>query len=128
MCTAHRAFVESWLSRRARGAELSGLAQQALQAVWSRSRRALAALSLQALGRAARDAAARDLPLLADVAVGPEGFALGALLQAPPAELRAALGALLIELIGVVEAATGDILAPALQAELLRVGRAGDGG
>ena len=121
----HRAFVESWLARRVRGGDVRVLADEALGAVWSRARRGLAGLTLQALGRAARDAAARELPLLSDVTVGPEGFSLEGIPPAPPDELRAALGGLLIELLSVVESTTGDILAPALQAELLRIGRAG---
>ncbi len=128
MRTAHQAFVESWLSRRARGADVRGLAKEALGAVWSRSRRGMASLCLQALGRAARDGAARELPLLSDVSVGPDGFSLDGIEQASPDELRAALCGLLVELLSVVECATGDILAPALQAELLRIGRAGADG
>ena len=123
MRTAHRAFVESWLLRRARGADVRGLAEEALSAVWSRSRRGLAALSLQALGCAARDAAARELPLLSDVVVGPAGFSLAGVAQASPDELRKGLSGLLVEFLLAVESATGDILAPALHAELLRVGR-----
>ena len=122
MRTANRAFVEGWLSRRARGADLRQLGEEALAAVWARSRRGLAGLCLEALGRAARDAAARELPVLSDVNVGPGGFSLAGV---APDELRAALGGLLVEVLCVIEAATGDILAPALQAELLRVGRAG---
>ncbi len=123
MQTVHRAFVASWLSRRARDADVRRLAEEALAAVWSRARHGLAGLSLQALSRAARDAAAHDFPLLSDVVVGPAGFSFQGVAQAPADELRSALGGLLVELLSVVELVTGDILLPALQTELLRVGK-----
>jgi hypothetical protein len=114
-----RHFVESWLKRRAATGSASLLASQALAAVWQRARRSLSELALCALGRCALDAAARDFPLLADARVGARGFELPA---AAPAELLAALGGLLGEFLTLVEETSGAILAPALEAELLRVG------
>jgi hypothetical protein len=55
------------------------------------------------------------------VRVTPRGFELGAGVDTP--DLLAALRALLIELLALVEDTSGAILAPALEAELLRVGR-----
>jgi hypothetical protein len=116
-----RAFVESWLRRRSSVApqELAGLA---LQAVWGRARRSLSDLSLQALGRCALDAAAREFPALADARVGPRGFELESLAQSNADEFLAALAGVLVEFLGLVEATSGAILAPALEAELLGVG------
>jgi hypothetical protein len=114
-----RQFVESWLKRRAGTGSASNLASQALAAVWQRARRSLSELALCVLGRCALDAAAKDFPLLADARVGPKGFELPA---AAPADLLSALGGLLGEFLALVEETSGAILAPALEAELLRVG------
>jgi hypothetical protein len=121
MGPGHRAFVESWLRRRSSIAPqvLAGLA---LQAVWGRARRSLSDLSLQAMGRCALDAAAREFPALADARVGPRGFELESLSPSNAEEFLAALGGVLVEFLGLVEATTGAILAPALEAELLGVG------
>jgi hypothetical protein len=119
MPQGHRAFVESWLQRRARTASAPLLAQEALAAVWGRAQRSLSEFALQALARCALDEAAKDFPLLADARVTPHGFELGA---AADADLLPALGGLLVELLGLVEDTSGAILAPALEAELLRVG------
>jgi hypothetical protein len=121
MRSGHRAFVESWLRRRSSIAPPL-LAAQAVQAVWTRARRSLSDLSLQALGRCALDAAAREFPALADARVGPRGFELDSLSQSNTDELLAALGGVLVEFLGLVEATSGAILAPALEAELLGVG------
>ena len=64
-----------------------------------------------------------DFPLLSDVVVGPAGFSFQGVAQAPADELRSALGGLLVEFLSVVELVAGDILLPALQTELLRVGK-----
>jgi len=122
MRLGHREFVESWLRRRARTDSPAALASEALAAVWERAQRSLSELSLQALARCALDAAARDFPLLADARVAPRGFELGAAAQAEARDLLAALGGLLLELLSLVEDTSGAILAPALEAELLRVG------
>jgi hypothetical protein len=114
-----RRFVESWLARRAATGSASLLASQALAAVWQRAQRALSEMSLSALARCALDAAAREFPLLADARIGPRGFELPA---AQPADILAALAGLLIEFLALVEETSGAILAPALEAELLRVG------
>jgi hypothetical protein len=116
-----RAFVESWLRRREGAASADLLASEALEAVWLRARRSLSEPALQALSRNALDAAARIRPLLADLRLTPRGFELGACAGAPRDELLAALGELLVELLSLVEDTSGAILAPALQAELLRV-------
>ena len=116
----HRAFIEAWLSRRAGSATL---AQQALSVVWSRALRGVSELTLLSLARAARDAAARAHPLLSDVRVEPGGFDTSALRDVPGREASAALGALLVELLALVELISGEILAPTLQAELMRLGR-----
>jgi hypothetical protein len=122
MRTAPRAFVESWLRRRARVASAPLLAREALEAVWGRARRSLSEFALQALARTALDAATKEFPLLAHVAIAQRGFELGEAANAPPAELLGALGGLLVELLALVEDTSGAILAPALEAELLRVG------
>ena len=122
MGTAHRAFVESWLRRRADVASAPSLAGEALAAVWGRARRSLSELALQSIARGALDEAAKDHPVLADVAVMPRGFVLGAAADAPGEDLLAALGALLVAILSLVEDTSGAILAPALEAELLRVG------
>jgi hypothetical protein len=119
-----RAFVESWLGRRAGARSAYKLAEDALAALWTRAQRSVSELSLQALARAALEAASLEHTLLADVRVGPHGFEIGALADAPAADLFAALGALLAELLGLFEETSGAILAPALEAELLRVGGA----
>ncbi|HEY6907953.1 MAG TPA: hypothetical protein VI356_01180 [Myxococcales bacterium] len=121
MRPGHRAFVESWLRRRSSVAP-QVLAGEALQAVWGRARRSLSDLSLQALGRCALDAATREFPVLADARVGPRGFELNSVSQSNPDEFLAALGGVLVEFLGLVEALSGGILAPALEAELLGVG------
>jgi len=121
MRSSHRAFVESWLKRRARTASAPQLATEALAAVWARSQRSFSELALQALARCALDVATKDFPLLADVRVTPRGFELGAAADAPPDNLLAALGGLLVEILALVEEISGAILAPALEAELLRV-------
>jgi hypothetical protein len=121
MRPGHRAFVESWLRRRSSVAPRA-LAGQAVQAVWGRARRSLSDLSLQALGRCALDAAAREFPALADARVGPRGFELDSVSQSNADEFLAALGGVLVEFLGLVEAISGGILAPALEAELLGVG------
>src|SRR4051794_29601328 len=108
-----RAFVESWMRRRAGARSPQRLAQEALQAVWKRAQRSMSELALQALFRGALETASLEHPLLADVRVGPAGFELGAFLEAPPAELLAALGALLAESLALVEETSGSILAPA---------------
>lgn len=129
MRTRPRSFVESWLGRRARTASAPVLAQEALKAIWCRAQRSLSELALQALARNALDAATREFPLLADARVAPRGFELGAAAEAPPVELLAALGGLLVELLALIEDTSGAILAPALEAELLRVdGRTPPGG
>lgn len=129
MGTRPKSFVESWLRRRARTASAAVLAREALEAVWSRAQRSLSELALQALARTALDAAARDFPLLADARVAPRGIELGAAAEAPPAEVLAALGGLLVELLALIEDTSGAILAPALEAELLRIdGRTPPGG
>jgi hypothetical protein len=89
--------------------------------VWARARRSLSEAALQALARTSLDAAAKVFPVLADSRVGPSGFELGASAQAS-ADLLPALGGLLAELLSLVEDTSGAILAPALEAELLRVG------
>jgi hypothetical protein len=114
-----RQFVESWLVRRARVASVTPLASEALAAVWERAQRSLSELALFALARCALDAAAREFPLLADARVGPGGFELP---DASAAALLPALGGLLSEFLSLVEEISGAILAPALEAELLRVG------
>jgi len=119
MREGHREFVESWLRRRAGTASAPLLAADALAAVWDRARRSLSELALVALARCALDAAARDFTVLADARLGPHGFELP---EAPAAVLLPALGGLLIEFLSLVEETSGAILAPALEAELLRVG------
>ncbi|MCA1827562.1 MAG: hypothetical protein ABR567_05620 [Myxococcales bacterium] len=121
MRTSHGAFVESWLKRRVRTASAPALATEALAAVWGRAQRSLSELALQALARCALEGAIKDFPLLADVRVTARGFELGAAADAPAEDLLAALGGLLVELLGLVEKISGEILAPALEAELLRV-------
>ena len=121
MRTSHRAFVQSWLARRAGAASAPLLAEEALAAVWGRARRSLSGLALQALAGCALEDAAEQFPLLADARVTPAGFELGSAAGAPPEELLAALGGLLVEILGLVEDTSGAILAPALEAELLRV-------
>lgn len=111
-----RQFVESWLVRRARTGVAAELATEALEAVWQRAQRSLSELALAALGRCALDAAVKEFHALADVRVGPRGFELPASLPLP------ALGGLLTELFALIEETSGEILAPALEAELLRVG------
>ena len=111
-----REFVESWLIRRARTGAAAGLATDALAAVWERAQRSLSDLGLVAMGRCALDAAAREYPLLADARVTSRGFEL------PPALPLPAAGGLLIEFLSLIEETSGEILAPALEAELLRVG------
>ena len=124
-----RSFVESWLRRRERTASAAALAHEALEAVWGRAQRSLSELALQSLARNALETATRQFPLLADASVSPRGFGLGAAAGAPPADLLAALGGLLVELLALVEDTSGAILAPALEAELLRVdGRTPPGG
>lgn len=118
----HRAFVESWLRRRSGAQDAAALAGDALAAMWARAQRSMSELSLSALARGALDESARAHPLLADVAVTPRGFELGAAADAPPEALLAALGGLLVEFLALVEDTSGAILAPALEAELLRVG------
>lgn len=115
------AFVDSWLRRRANTPDAALLAQEALDVLWSRARRSLTELSLQALARIALESAARDFPSLADVRVTHRGFELGAAAEAPPAEVRAALRGLLVEILALIEDTSGAILAPALEGELLRV-------
>ena len=122
--SGHRAFVDSWLRRRAK-APSAALAEEALGAVWKRAQRSLSELALSALARCALDAATRDFPLLADVRIGGRGFELGAAAEAPPEHLFDALGGLLVELLSLVGETSGEILAPALEAELLRVGARG---
>src|SRR3954469_24990316 len=109
MRTGPRAFVESWLARRARTASAPLLAQEALEAVWARARRSLSDAALQALARTAVEEAAADLPWLPDVRVEPRGFQRGAFAQAAPAELLPALGGLLAELLALVEDTSGAI-------------------
>ena len=115
------AFVESWLRRRAATPDVALLAQDTLDLLWARARRSLTELSLQALARTALENAVKEFPLLADTRVTQRGFELGASAEAPRADLLAALGDLLVELLALVEDTSGDILAPALEAELLRV-------
>ena len=122
MRTGPRQFVESWLHRRARVADPALLAQEALETLWQRAQRSLSELALQALARNALDLAAREFPLLSDARVSQRGFELGAAAEAPPPDLLAALGGLLVALLSLVEDTSGEILAPALEAELLRVG------
>jgi hypothetical protein len=122
MRTGPRPFVESWLRRRAQAASAAALAEEALAVVWARSQRSLSEVALHALARCALDSATRAHPLLADVRVGPRGFELGAAAAAPQEELFTALGGMLVEILTIVEETSGAILAPALQAELLRVG------
>jgi hypothetical protein len=122
MRTGHRAFVESWLKRRAGTGSAPLLFSEALAAVWGRAQRSLSEVALQALARCALDAAVREFPVLADLRVGPRGFELPSAAAAPAEELLAGLGGLLIELLCLVEETSGKILAPALEAELLRVG------
>jgi hypothetical protein len=122
VASGHGGFVESWLKRRVPAASASALADEALAAVWSRAQWSMSELGLQALARGALDGALREHPLLADVRVTPRGFELGAAAVAPPDQLVAALGGLLVELLGLIEDTSGAILAPALEAELLRVG------
>jgi hypothetical protein len=122
MRTGPRTFIESWLARRARTASAALLAEEALGAVWGRAQRSLSETALQALARTSLDAAARDFPVLADARVGSRGIEIGPLAGAAPAELLPALGGLLAELLALVEDTSGAILAPALEAELLRVG------
>lgn len=121
MRSSTRAFVDSWLARRARTSSAALLAREALAAVWGRARRSLSEPALQSLARNALGAAAREFALLADARIGPLGFELGELDDAPAADLLAALGGLLVELLALVEDTSGAILAPALEAELLRV-------
>jgi hypothetical protein len=121
MRTRPKAFVESWLRRRARTASAALLAQEALAAVWRRAQRALSEIALQSLARAALDSSARAFPLLAHARVTSHGFELGRAADAPSEELLPALGGLLVELIALIEDTSGAILAPALEAELLRV-------
>ena len=129
MRTRPQAFVESWLLRRARTASAPALAQEALRAVWGRAQRSLSELALQALARNALEASTRDFPLLREARVVPHGFELGAAAAAPPGELLPALGGLLVQLLALIEDTSGAILAPALEAELLRVdGRTPPGG
>jgi hypothetical protein len=122
MRTAPRAFVESWLRRRSRVASAPLLAREALEAVWGRARRSLSEFALQALARTALDAATKEFPLLAHLTIAQGGFELGEAAKVPAADLLAALGGLLAELLAIVEDTSGAILAPALEAELLRVG------
>jgi hypothetical protein len=120
MGPGHRAFVESWLRRRS-GIPADLLAAQALEVVWARARRSLSELSLQALGRCALEAAAREFPALAGARVSAAGFQLPVSSAAGGDEALAALGGLLVEFLALVEATSGGILAPALEAELLGV-------
>lgn len=117
-----RVFVEGWLRRRARTASPALLAEEALDAVWIRAQRSLSEFALQALARNALELAAKEHPLLADARITPRGFDVRALADAAPEDLLGALGGLLVELLALVEDTSGAILAPALQAELLRVG------
>jgi hypothetical protein len=121
MRSSPSAFVESWLRRRAATPDVALLAQETLDVLWARARRSLTELSLQALGRNALENAVKEFPLLADARVTQRGFELGAAPETPRADLLAALGGLLVEFLALVEDTSGDILAPALEAELLRV-------
>jgi hypothetical protein len=121
MRSSPTAFVESWLRRRAATPDVALLAQDTLDVLWARARRSLTELSLQALGRNALENAVKEFPLLADARVTQRGFELGAAAGTPHADLLAALGGLLVEFLALVEDTSGDILAPALEAELLRV-------
>jgi hypothetical protein len=123
MPKGHRAFVESWLQRRA-GESLPLLAREALEALWTRASRSLSRLSLSALMRCALDAASARHALLLGVNVGPNGFEAETLLHAPPEELIDSLGSLLVEILAIVEETAGESLAAALESELLRVGGA----
>src|SRR5712691_2921330 len=128
MQTRPGAFVENWLRRRAGVRSAQKLAEDALAALWKRAQRSVSDLALQALARCALETASLEQAMLADVRVGPRGFDLGALADAPRAELLAALGTLLVDLLALVHETSGAILAPALEAELLRVGTARRGG
>jgi len=64
----HQEFIESWLGRRRD--DPRALAEAALAACWSRAGRALSELSLQAIARAARDAATDPLPGVRDSDMG----------------------------------------------------------
>lgn len=120
-----RAFVESWLERRAHPLpppQAARLAEAALRAAWRRSGRGLGDTALRALAGCALDAAAREFPLLAQLRLGEGGFDLSQLARESigleQKELALALERLLVELLIVVNSATGGILAPALCAEL----------
>jgi hypothetical protein len=122
MQTRPGAFVENWMRRRAGVKSAPRLAEDALAALWKRAQRSVSDLSLQALARCALEAASLEHAVLADVRVVPRGFDLGSVADAPRAELLAALAALLVELLALIHETSGAILAPALEAELLRVG------
>src|SRR3954468_15338120 len=120
MGPGHRDFGESW-SRRRSGIPADLLAAQALEAVWARARRSLSELSLQALGRCALEAAAREFPALAGARVSAAGFQLPVSSAAGGDEALAALGGLLVEFLALVEATSGGILALALAGKFLGV-------
>ncbi len=125
---AHREIVKTWrdgwaedLSQHA----LVDLYDRALDALWRRSHRSLGEVTLMAIvDRVLHDGTER-FPHLAVLKVETSGVHLGPLRPTmtdfDPALLDESLTFLVVELLRVLGALTGEILTPGLHAELLKV-------
>lgn len=121
----HAACVEAWRSRVGEdlpAASLLVVFERAVRAVWRRAGVTLGDVTLTAIGDRVLFYAAERYPLLAALRLEPDGVSCEDLARDADslsvAELDEALQFVLVELLTVLGRVTGDVLTPALHAEL----------
>lgn len=124
---SHGAHVDAWLAKRAAGLAAAGrrrLFEQALTALWRRAGRTLGEVTLGAILDRVLYTAVERYPLLATLELDGDHIQWGGV---PPSEAPAVAAELeagrfvLVELLTVLGILTGEILTPALHAELASV-------
>lgn len=121
----HSACVDAWLSNQPSSA-LPSLLVAAVAAVWARTATTLGTVTLMAITQRVLYIAAEKFPRLSTLQIDSAGSVKWRELDAPdPAfdrELVAGMRFVLVELLTVLGNLTGEILTPALHAELDTVG------
>ncbi|HLL53477.1 MAG TPA: hypothetical protein VK447_08030 [Myxococcaceae bacterium] len=127
----HSARVDAWMAENARGSsreELLELVERAVDALWRRAHYCLGGITLVAIVDRVLVHGTERFPFLSALRVEPTGVRFDGLAESaqrpPPEVLEQALRFLVVELLTVLGTLTGEILTPALGAELAKVSRA----
>jgi len=123
----HASRVDAWLDQvksLSADRQLDAL-EAAFAAIWQRAHRTLGDVTLAAIVDRVLYLAREKFPVLSSIEVGDAGMRVGALREAEiasRADLVDGMRFVLVELLTVLGNLTGEILSPALHAELAKVG------